>query len=146
MSANHAGVITAKAPEAREENLTRVLKPIHLWALAAPHFEMARVMAGPMLPNGWDGVMAAVPFACAAKNNPQVSQVALSSHLSREPGMKYALELEGLKAEDVPLQAGLALGEGIGAVLGLTLLKTILYTARHMGRMEEIMGKMAQSC
>ena len=34
MSANHAGVITAKAPEAREENLTRVLKPIHLWALA----------------------------------------------------------------------------------------------------------------
>ncbi len=33
------------------------------WLLAAPHFEMARVMAGPMLPNGWDGVMAAVPFA-----------------------------------------------------------------------------------
>ena len=93
-----------------------------------------------------DGFITAVAFACAAKNNPQVSQVALSSHLSREPGMKYALELGGLKAEDVPLQAGLALGEGIGAVLGLTLLKTILYTARHMGRMEEIMGKMAQSC
>ena len=54
------------------------------WLLAAPHFEIARVMAGPMLPTGWDGVMAAVPFACAAKNNPQVSQVALSSHLSRE--------------------------------------------------------------
>ena len=71
------------------------------WLLAAPHFEIARVMAGPMLPTGWDGVMAAVPFACAAKNNPQVSQVALSSHLSREPGMKYALEQGGLKAEDV---------------------------------------------
>ena len=34
MNANHADVLAAKMPEAREENLTRVLKPIHLWALA----------------------------------------------------------------------------------------------------------------
>ena len=93
-----------------------------------------------------DGFITAVAFACAVQNNPQVSRVALSSHLSREPGMKYALEMGGLKAEDVPLQAGLALGEGIGAVLELIILRTILYTARHMGRMEEIVGKMAKGC
>lgn len=33
------------------------------WALALPHFELSRVMAGPLLPNGFSGVMAAVPFA-----------------------------------------------------------------------------------
>ena len=33
------------------------------WILAVPHFEMSRLMAQPLLPNGFDGVMAAVPFA-----------------------------------------------------------------------------------
>lgn len=33
------------------------------WCLAAPHFELARVMSEPLLPNGFSGVMAAVPFA-----------------------------------------------------------------------------------
>ncbi|ORU01204.1 Ethanolamine permease [Anaerovibrio sp. JC8] len=33
------------------------------WVLAAPHFDAARVLAEPMLPNGFSGVMAAVPFA-----------------------------------------------------------------------------------
>lgn len=33
------------------------------WALALPHFEMSRVMAEPILPNGYSGIMAAVPFA-----------------------------------------------------------------------------------
>ncbi|HWR44129.1 ethanolamine permease [Sporomusa sp.] len=33
------------------------------WALAIPHFEISRVMAEPLLPNGYSGVMAAVPFA-----------------------------------------------------------------------------------
>ena len=30
------------------------------WVLAAPHFDAARVLAEPMLPNGFSGVMAAV--------------------------------------------------------------------------------------
>lgn len=33
------------------------------WALALPHFEMSRLLAEPVLPNGYAGVMAAVPFA-----------------------------------------------------------------------------------
>lgn len=33
------------------------------WALALPHFELSRLTAEPMLPNGMSGVMAAVPFA-----------------------------------------------------------------------------------
>lgn len=33
------------------------------WGLAAPHFDATRVFATPILPHGFDGVMAAVPFA-----------------------------------------------------------------------------------
>ncbi|SHL08310.1 ethanolamine:proton symporter, EAT family [Selenomonas ruminantium] len=33
------------------------------WGLAAPHFDAARVMEMPLLPHGFDGLMAAVPFA-----------------------------------------------------------------------------------
>lgn len=33
------------------------------WVAAAPHFSMERVTTAPLLPFGWKGVMAAVPFA-----------------------------------------------------------------------------------
>ena len=33
------------------------------WMMAAPHFDASRVFAEPLLPNGFSGVMAAVPFA-----------------------------------------------------------------------------------
>lgn len=33
------------------------------WILALPHFELSRVMVEPYFPNGFQGVMAAVPFA-----------------------------------------------------------------------------------
>ena len=33
------------------------------WLLAAPHFDASRVLATPLLPQGFSGVMAAVPFA-----------------------------------------------------------------------------------
>lgn len=33
------------------------------WLLAAPHFELSRLMAQPYFPNGVQGIMAAVPFA-----------------------------------------------------------------------------------
>ena len=36
---------------------------IMFWGLALPHFEMAKVMTQPILPNGYSGIMAAVPFA-----------------------------------------------------------------------------------
>jgi len=36
---------------------------VMFWALAIPHFEMAKVLTQPILPNGYSGIMAAVPFA-----------------------------------------------------------------------------------
>lgn len=33
------------------------------WVLAAPYFDMSKLMAQPYFPNGFDGIMAAVPFA-----------------------------------------------------------------------------------
>jgi len=36
---------------------------VAFWILAAPHFEMSRVMQQPILPFGYKGIMAAVPFA-----------------------------------------------------------------------------------
>ena len=33
MSTNHGGALSMEVPK-KEENLTRVLKPVHLWALA----------------------------------------------------------------------------------------------------------------
>ena len=36
---------------------------VMFWGLALPHFEMAKVLTQPILPNGYAGIMAAVPFA-----------------------------------------------------------------------------------
>ncbi|MEN6414594.1 MAG: ethanolamine permease [Veillonellales bacterium] len=33
------------------------------WSFAAPYFEISRIMTEPLLPNGYHGIMAAVPFA-----------------------------------------------------------------------------------
>lgn len=82
-----------------------------------------------------DGFITAVAFACAAKIDPRATAVAIPSHLSREPGARYALELGGITADEVPIRAGLALGEGTGAILALTMLRTMHYTALHIDRM-----------
>ncbi|ORU01200.1 Nicotinate-nucleotide--dimethylbenzimidazole phosphoribosyltransferase [Anaerovibrio sp. JC8] len=93
-----------------------------------------------------DGFITAVAFACAVKICPEVARVALPSHLSKEPGMKYALSLGGISEDEVPIRAGLALGEGTGAILELNILKTMLYTVAHIDQMEHLEAQAKGCC
>lgn len=85
-----------------------------------------------------DGFITAVALACAVSINASVRDVALLSHISREPGMSAALRYSGMDIYEAPLQGELALGEGTGAILAVILLRTVLYTVFHMGSMETL--------
>lgn len=85
-----------------------------------------------------DGFITATALACAIAMNPAVRDYALPSHLSREPGMAQALRLCGIDEYEVPIQAGLSLGEGTGAVLGVILMKTMMYAVCHMATLDGI--------
>lgn len=85
-----------------------------------------------------DGFITAVALACAAKIDPDVTRMAIPTHLSQEPGTAAALRAGGINPDEVPIHAEMCLGEGTGAVLGYALLRTMLYTVRHMKTMEEL--------
>lgn len=85
-----------------------------------------------------DGYITAVAFACAVALESDVTAMAIPSHLSKEPGMRYALAAGGIEESDVPIRAGLALGEGTGAILELMILKTMLYTVEHVDQMANL--------
>ena len=107
----------------------------------------AMVRCGEMrIPFVLDGFITAVAFACAAKIHPDVVKVMIPSHISKEPGMKYALALGGIKEEEVPIRASLALGEGTGAILELNILKTMLYTVAHIDKMENLEAEANDAC
>lgn len=84
-----------------------------------------------------DGFITAVAFACAARIYKEVEKFGLPSHMSREPGMGYAMLLGNILADDVPIRADLALGEGTGAILMVSMLKTMTYTMYNMARMSD---------
>ncbi len=90
------------------------------------------------LPFYIDGFITAVALACAVRLDPAVQAYALPSHLSREPGMSAALQLCGIDVYDVPIQADMSLGEGTGAVLAVTLMKTMIYAVWHMATLDGI--------
>ncbi|MCH4179396.1 MAG: nicotinate-nucleotide--dimethylbenzimidazole phosphoribosyltransferase [Megasphaera sp.] len=85
-----------------------------------------------------DGFITAVALACAIQLQPPVQSYALPSHLSREPGMCAALHLCGIDEYDVPIHADMCLGEGTGAVLGVVLLRSMLYAVWHMSTLSGI--------
>lgn len=87
-----------------------------------------------------DGFITAVALACAVKIYPLAADMAIPSHISKEPGMLWALRESGLEADSVPIQAGLRLGEGTGAILGYSLLRTMLYTVYHMKTMTDFLS------
>ncbi|MBP2649289.1 MAG: Nicotinate-nucleotide--dimethylbenzimidazole phosphoribosyltransferase [Firmicutes bacterium] len=89
------------------------------------------------LPFVIDGFISAVSFACACRINDAVKQYAIPSHLSKEPGMVYALLLGGILVDEVPIRGNLALGEGTGAVLMVGLLKAMLGAVKNMARMSD---------
>lgn len=92
-----------------------------------------------------DGFITAVALACAANIQPRVADMAIPSHISKEPGMIYALQESGISSDEVPLHAGLRLGEGTGAILGLSLLRTMLYTVCHMKTMAELLAENSEA-
>ena len=85
-----------------------------------------------------DGFITAVALASAVQMNGAVRDMALPSHLSREPGMAAALRLCGIDEYDVPIQANMALGEGTGAVLATVLLRSMMYAVWHMDTLDGI--------
>ncbi len=85
-----------------------------------------------------DGFITAVAFACASVMYPEAAGYGIASHMSREPGMLYALKLGGIKEEEVPIRADLALGEGTGAVLFVNMLRTMMYTVWNIAKMSEV--------
>lgn len=90
-----------------------------------------------------DGFITAVAFACAVHIRQDVANMMIPSHLSKEPGMRYALELGGIGADEVPIRAGLALGEGTGAILEINILRTMLYTVAHVDKMANLEAETA---
>ena len=52
--------------------------------------------------------------------------------------MSVALHAAGIDDYDVPLWANLSLGEGTGAVLAVTLLRSMLYAVDHMATLDGI--------
>lgn len=92
-----------------------------------------------------DGFITAVAFACAVQMDPSVAGFGLASHLSREPGMFYALALGGIHAEDALIRADLALGEGTGAVLCVSMLKSMMDAVWHVAKMAELEKKIGKT-
>ncbi|MDU4961631.1 MAG: nicotinate-nucleotide--dimethylbenzimidazole phosphoribosyltransferase [Sporomusaceae bacterium] len=114
-------------------DIIRCVGGFDIAAICAAMLECARQR----LPFVIDGFITAVAYACAAQIDRGVEAFSLPSHLSREPGMTYALLLGNIAATDAPIRAELALGEGSGAVLMASLLKTMHYTITHMARLED---------
>ena len=70
-----------------------------------------------------DGFISAVAALVADRLAPGCRQCMLASHAGREPGMKHILDALGLEPV---IDAGLALGEGTGAVMLIPLLDAAL--------------------
>jgi nicotinate-nucleotide--dimethylbenzimidazole phosphoribosyltransferase len=84
-----------------------------------------------------DGFITAVAYACAAKINRGVERCAIPSHMSKEPGMAYALLLGNILADEVPIRANMALGEGTGAILMVSMLKTMTFAIYNTARLSD---------
>ena len=70
-----------------------------------------------------DGVISAVAALCAVRRCPDAAEALLPSHVSAEPAGREILNALGLHA---PLDAGMFLGEGAGAVMLMPLLDLAL--------------------
>ena len=70
-----------------------------------------------------DGVISAVAALCAVRLCPAAADALLPSHVSAEPAGREILKALGLRA---PLDAGMFLGEGAGAVMLMPLLDLAL--------------------
>lgn len=134
-------LVVAKGVERHKSNMNtvqdilRCVGGLDIVAICAGMVECAKLR----IPFVIDGFITAVAYACAARIDGSVEKHAIPSHISREPGMAFALLLGNISAEDVILRGNLALGEGTGAVLMASLLKTMIYTMNNMARYSELL-------
>lgn len=127
------GVERHKAEFRSIEDMLRSVGGFDIVAICAAMVECAKQQ----VPFVIDGFITAVAYACAARINKDTENFAIPSHLSKEPGMAYALLLGNILVDDVPIRANMALGEGTGAILMVSMLKTMVYAIYHTARLSD---------
>ena len=136
---NRKRVVVAKGVERHKENMHSVEDILR----CVGGFDIVAICSGMLecanfkIPFVIDGFITAVAYACAARMNGNIEKHAIPSHMSKEPGMAYSLMLGNILADDVMIRGNMALGEGTGAVLMVSMLKTMLYTMQHMARISD---------
>lgn len=132
-------VVVAKGVERHKENMhsvkdiLRCVGGFDIVAICSGMLECANLQ----IPFVIDGFITGVAYACAARMNANIEKQAIPSHISKEPGMAYSLMLGNILADDVMIRGNMALGEGTGAVLMVSMLKTMLYTMQNMARLSD---------
>ncbi|MCG9967319.1 nicotinate-nucleotide--dimethylbenzimidazole phosphoribosyltransferase [Pelotomaculum terephthalicicum JT] len=81
-----------------------------------------------------DGFISAAAACIAAKLNPLCRRYMIASHLSEEPGHRVMLQMLGLRPM---LTMRMRLGEGTGAVLGMTLVDAAVKVLNEMATFSE---------
>lgn len=127
------GVERHKANMHTVEDILRCVGGFDIVAICSGMLECANLR----IPFVIDGFITAVAYACAARLNSNIEKQAIPSHMSKEPGMAYSLMLGNILADDVMIRGNMALGEGTGAVLMVSMLKTMLYTMQNMARLSD---------
>ncbi|MDF2572718.1 MAG: Nicotinate-nucleotide--dimethylbenzimidazole phosphoribosyltransferase [Sporomusa sp.] len=127
------GVELHKAKLHSAQDILRCVGGFDIVAICSGMLECANLR----VPFVIDGFITAVAYACAARINGAIEKHAIPSHMSKEPGMAYSLMLGNILADDVLIRANMALGEGTGAVLMVSMLKTMLYTLHTMSRLSD---------
>lgn len=128
------GVELHKAKMQTPQDVMRCVGGFDIVAICAAMLECARLRT----PFVIDGFITAVAYACASRLNPGIEKQAIPSHMSKEPGMAYALLMGNIIGDSVFIRANMALGEGTGAVLMVSIMKTMLYTINNMARFSEL--------
>ena len=133
-------VVVAKGVEFHKEkmhgveDILRCVGGFDIVAICSGMLECANLK----IPFVIDGFITAVAYACAARMNANVEKQAIPSHISKEPGIAYSLLLGNILVDDVMIRGNMALGEGTGAVLMVSMLKTMLYTMQNMARLSDL--------
>lgn len=82
-----------------------------------------------------DGFISSVAALVAVKMNPKIKDYIIGTHMSEEPGMKIVFEELGLEA---PLQMGMRLGEGTGAVFAHPMARCAMEIMRTMKTKDDV--------
>jgi nicotinate-nucleotide--dimethylbenzimidazole phosphoribosyltransferase len=85
-----------------------------------------------------DGFIAGSAALAAIKAEPAASRCLFWSHAGEERGMGPLLRAAGVGALRPPLDMGLRLGEGTGAVLALPLLRCAAAVLREMAALRDV--------